>query len=237
MTKPQVGVSCSSNLRVSVQPPERPQGRREIPAQYTDVFLAGELGKKFGRKWRLVCRTPAQALRLIGLARPDFKKHMIESAKAGLGFHVICDRRSRTEAQLALPAGKRLIISHAVAGAKGAMGSVLEIIAGAVLIVASVFQPEIAAYGWTWFTPGIAAATGAVGMSLVLAGITQLLSPQASSSSYYFNGASNTITQGQPVPVVYGEMLVGGLPIYSAMSAVNTSAAAAETGLIVDNPS
>lgn len=206
---------------------------RLVPAEYTDVYLAGELGKKFGRHFRLVCPTAAHALRLIGLARPDFKAHMLLSAAAGLNFHVISDKRSRTEEQLPLPSGKRLIISHEVAGAKGALGSALEVVAGVALVALAVWNP----LGWTSAAAlaGLHTA-GAIGVSLVLAGITALISPQppGSTASYYFNGASNTVTQGQPVPVVYGEMLIGGLPISSSLNAVDMSAAGTESGLVTD---
>jgi len=206
---------------------------RLVPAEYTDVYLAGELGKKFGRKWRLVCPTPVHAIRLIGLACPAFKKHMMDSARDGLHFHVISDKRSRTEAQLSLPAGKRLIISHAVAGSKGSGGSILETIAGIIIVAAATY---FSMGTDALLSPAMGMAIGSVGMSLVLAGITQLLSPQApgSTASYYFNGASNTVTQGQPVPIIYGEMMVGGLPITSSLQAVDLSSAPTETGLITD---
>lgn len=204
---------------------------RLVPAQYTDVYLAGELGKKFGRHYRLVCPTPGHALRLIGLARPDFKQHMLKSAREGLKFHVISDKRSRTEEQLALPSGKRLIISHEVVGAKGGVGSILEAVAGAVLVAIAIWNPAFLA-----LSASEVGALGSIGASLVLAGITALISPQApgSTASYYFNGASNTVTQGQPVPVVYGEMLIGGLPVSSSLRAVDMSAAGTESGLVVN---
>jgi predicted phage tail protein len=203
---------------------------RLVPAEYTDVYLAGELGKKFGRKWRLVCKTPIQAIKLIGLACPAFKKHMQDSARDGLRFHVICDKRSRTEEQINLPAGKRLIISHQIVGSKG-VGSILETVAGAILVIAATYF----SYGAdAALAPAAGAAIGSVGMSLVLAGITRMLSPQApgSTASYYFNGASNTVIQGQPVPIIYGQMLVGGLPISSSLQAVDLSSAPGETGLV-----
>lgn len=204
---------------------------KEVPAEYTDVYLAGELGKKFGRKWRLVCPTPAHAIRLIALAKPEFKEHMLKSASEGMKFHVICDKRSRAEDQLELPSGKRLIISHEVSGAKGRGGSILEVVAGAVLMVASFFVPGGQAY-----SAYAASALFSVGTSLVLAGITQIISPQApgTAASFYFNGASNTVTQGQPVPVVYGRMRIGGLPISSSIQAVDLSSAPQVTGLIVN---
>jgi predicted phage tail protein len=190
--------------------------------------LAGELGKKFGRVWKLVCPTPGHALRLIGLAQPAFKRYMMEKAKEGMRFHVINDKRSRCEQELPLPVGKRLIISQEVVGAKHS-GSLLEIVAGVALIAFAWWNP----LGWS---AGVEMAIGEFGATLVLSGITQLLSPQApgSTASYYFNGASNTITQGQPVPVVYGEMMIGGLPISSSLVAVDLSTAPTETGLITD---
>jgi len=202
--------------------------KRAVPAEYTTVYLAGELGKKFGRVWKLVCPTPRHAVKLIGLARPDFKAYMKKAASEGMRFHVISDTRSRTEAELPLPSGKRLIISQEVVGAKGKGGSILETVIGVALIVVAFFFPP--AYA------AEAQLVGAIGASLVLAGITQLLSPQApgSTASFYFNGASNTITQGQPVPLVYGEMMIGGLPVSSSLVATDLSAAPTETGLITN---
>lgn len=199
--------------------------------EYTDVYLAGELGKKFGRKWRLVCRNPAQAMRLIGLNCPAFKKHMIERAQAGDNYHIICDKRSRTAQELELPAGKRLIIATAVTGAKGGIGSALEIVAGIILLVVAWWNPG----GWTGAGALFLDAVGAVGASLVLAGMTSLLSPQASAggqlTSAYFNGAGTTVQQGAPVPVVYGEMLIGAQVISLSLQTVDAASAPAEQGL------
>lgn len=202
--------------------------------EYTEVILAGALGKKFGRVRHLVCANAIQALKLIGLERPDFKQYLIEKAKEGIGYHIISDKRVRSEQELRLPAGKRLIIAQAVTGAKGSGGSILEIVAGAALVALAIWNPV----GWVGagalMSSGTAQAVGMLGASLVLSGITALISPTpaGSTSSYYFNGASNTVTQGQPVPVIYGEMLTGGLPISSAMRTQDLSSAPSVSGLI-----
>jgi predicted phage tail protein len=82
---------------------------------------------------------------------------------------------------------------------------------------------------------GAAAVIGSVGVALVLGGVSQLLSPTpqlgqigpASQSrntttegteidpqeSYSFSGIQNTSRQGTPVPVVYGETIVGSVVI------------------------
>jgi len=85
---------------------------------------------------------------------------------------------------------------------------------------------------------GFATAIGAVGVALVLGGVSQLLSPTPQigqlgpvstgggmgnrttenteldpQASYSFSGIQNTSKQGVPVPVVYGETIVGSVVI------------------------
>ena len=57
-----------------------------------------------------------------------------------------------------------------------------------------------------------------VGTNLALAGVSQLLAPgpeteEQQEEGYLFNGPVNNIAQGLPVPVCYGELMVGGSPI------------------------
>lgn len=104
-----------------------------------------------------------------------------------------------------------------------------------------------AAAGTTGFLGAIAAsAIGAVGAALVLGGVSQLLSPTpqlgqigpASMSpgagstttegteldpqeSYSFSGIQNTSRQGTPVPVVYGETIVGSVVISAGVDVDN----------------
>lgn len=57
----------------------------------------------------------------------------------------------------------------------------------------------------------------AIGANLGIMGITEMTAPDAgdmtSDPSYLFNGADNNIEQGQPVPILYGNMKIGGTPI------------------------
>ena len=56
-----------------------------------------------------------------------------------------------------------------------------------------------------------------LGANLAIAGITEMSAPDAgdmtSDPSFLFNGADNNVEQGQPVPVLYGTMKIGGTPI------------------------
>ena len=84
----------------------------------------------------------------------------------------------------------------------------------------------------SFFVPGLG-VVGApllnLGISMALGGIVQMLSPQQSGSSaadavengasYNFNGPVNTTAQGNPVPVLYGRMVVGSAVISAGILA------------------
>ena len=65
-------------------------------------------------------------------------------------------------------------------------------------------------------TPGLIAAS--IATNLAITGISQMMMPgpevdQGTDEAYLFDGPTNSITQGLPVPVAYGELIVGGAPI------------------------
>lgn len=132
-----------------------------------------------------------------------FEKFMMEAESKGLRFAVFIGSENIGEDDLGKPTGKKVIrIVPVITGSKRA--GLLQTIVGAVLIVLSPF------------TNG---ATLAPGLALVAGGVIQMLSPQAKGlgtqdtpnnrPSYSFNGAVNTSVQGNPVPLLYGRMIVG----------------------------
>lgn len=81
----------------------------------------------------------------------------------------------------------------------------------------SAFQMAQAGYaiGLSGFS---GAAVMMLGANLALMGLTEMTAPDPDGTtndpSYLFNGAENHIEQGQPVPLLYGELTIGGSPIY-----------------------
>ena len=78
----------------------------------------------------------------------------------------------------------------------------------------------------------VASTTLVMGLSLVAAGISSLIAPSpkttpTSKPSFLFNGAQNTMTQGVPVPIAYGEVIVGSATISSGLTV---------TSIAVSNP-
>ncbi len=82
---------------------------------------------------------------------------------------------------------------------------------------------------------GLLAAGQMIGATLVLGGIASLLSPTPQLSlgddgandprkSYSFSGVQNTSRQGVPVPIVYGEILVGSVVISAGIDTVQVKA-------------
>ncbi len=190
------------------------------------VKLLGELGKKFGRVFKLDVRTPAEAIRALCVNLPGFEKHLLESQKRNIGFKLVIGKEQWSKDDLMNPMGQAdMTLVPVVMGSGGSFG---KIIIGAALIAAAVFNP-LAFYGGTALLTGTAATIAiSVGTSLIISGVSELLSPvpkpQAlqdrpdNKPSYAFNGAVNTSAQGYPVPVGYGRMIVGSAVISASIS-------------------
>ena len=62
-----------------------------------------------------------------------------------------------------------------------------------------------------------------LGTNLAIMGLTEMQAPDGgemiSDPSYLFNSANNNIEQGQPVPVLYGTMKIGGTPLSQGFKA------------------
>ena len=196
------------------------------------VHLIGDIAK-FGSHWETECRTIPDIFKLIECQTPGFRKYLIEAAESGVGYEIRRGKAFVTEDTLLLSLGKEdIIITEVPAGAKSGGAKLLVAAAVVALIVmnpgnffylsgtATSSAGTTAAASSSSFaltTPGLIAASVAV--NLALAGISQLLAPgpevdgAETNESYLFNGPVNTAKQGIPVPVAYGELIVGGAPI------------------------
>lgn len=197
----------------------------------TTVILGGELGRRFPKEWELECSSVAEASRIISVNIPEYKRYLIEHSEPG--FHVLVGKRKLGEQELFNPLGAQVIrIYPAIAGAKS--GGLL-VIAGIALAafsygVLSPYAAGLAASGsaYAGIAGYAATAVGAIGTSLALSGVSQLLfrppkppGPQErpeNKPSFVFNGPVNTLAQGQAVPVCFGELIVGGAIISQGIS-------------------
>lgn len=180
------------------------------------VRLYGRLGAQFGRVHRLAVNSTAEAVRALCVLVPGFEAAVAASARGGVAYACFMGKRNLREDELGHPVGDNDIrIAPMPAGAKRA--GLFQTILGAAILVVSALTYN--AYG---ATAGWAMMTG-MGVSLALGGVVQMLSPQQralsakdraeNGASYNFNGPINTSAQGNPVPVLYGRMIIGSATI------------------------
>jgi len=208
------------------------------------IYLEGDIANKFGQELDADVSSVKEALLLIGANYPEFKKYLVDSHQAGVGFAIdVAGIQVEEEEDIILPLLEGdITIMSIPAGSKSAGAKIL----AAIAIIAFVFFAPIlapaagAAAGSagtslsvamaTMATTGTMTAAGVVGtigmmlgMSLAMAGIQQLMAPdpsvdEAAPQSYLFNGSEQNIIEGDPVPVLYGELRVPGRPISFAVA-------------------
>jgi predicted phage tail protein len=187
------------------------------------IRLYGKLGARFGRVHRLAVSSVAEAIHALGILLVGFRAFMAEAKDKGMVFAVFYGKRNIGKDQLSDPPSNNDIrIAPVVMGSKNS-GGLQTIIGVALVIAASYFTMGAAsgAAGAGLFGTASAAWTvaGTIGISLALGGVAQMVAgTQAGLSSsesadnapsYNFSGIKNTMTQGNPVPLCYGEMTVG----------------------------
>lgn len=184
---------------------------------FRTIRIYGRLAKFLKRrKFEAEVANTAEAVRFLLANFPQLEEHMADQH-----YKVLVGGREIDEQELHHPSGVReeIRIVPVLAGA-GAAG---RIIAGVALIaLASVVT--FGTVGGLFAVGALNAAVFGVGASLVLGGVAQLLTPTPSvptgsgsdddpRKSYSFSGIQNTSRQGVPVPIVYGEALVGSVVI------------------------
>ena len=174
------------------------------------VRLYGKLGTRFGRRFELAVASPAEAIQALCVLLKGFRRELLESKDKGIAYAVFAGKRNLTKEELELPPGRDEIrIAPILVGSK--RGGILQTIIGAVLVVVGAVV--------SYFGGGLGAPLMKFGAVMMLGGVIQMLSPQPSGlsardspengASYNFNGPVNTSAQGNPVPLLYGELEVG----------------------------
>lgn len=185
----------------------------------TKVILEGAFAKVAGRKvWMLDVNSPAEAIQLISA---NCQGKILTWIRQNLADYKICevecesiDGKKEQLTSDTYPMERqcktiRFLPIFTGAGGNGGLQAILGvvmIVIGCILISTPFGAPLIAS--------GIGMILGAI--------CTMLMKPsddkeKDTGSSYYFNGAVNTTTQGNPVPLVFGRCRVGSAVISSSI--------------------
>lgn len=194
------------------------------------IHLHGKLGKEFGQSHRFEVWTAAEALRALNCA---FPKRFIAAIEHGYYKIVRGDKHSGMQMDLDLINQFNLGQAdlHIIPVAKGAKNNTTKgtakIVLGAALIGGAIFfsggtlaAPLISSGGVAGgLLGGITYGNIALlGVGLILAGVSTLMTKpevDTSSNNVSVNGGNigNSGQQGNAVPLIYGECMVGSTPI------------------------
>ena len=187
--------------------------------------LHGELAAFVGQEeFEAVIRTSAEAIKFLTCNFPKVEGYMSNKY-----YQVLINKEPLDKEDLHNPIGKSDIhIVPVITGAGGGAGN--RILLGAVLIGASFLFPGAGLFGHyglgktaagLGIGTKIGTAVSAIGASMVLSGVSELLFPIPTPEeqeddpriSFAFNGLTNTSRAGTSHPVVYGEIVTGSVVI------------------------
>jgi predicted phage tail protein len=202
------------------------------------IRLLGEAGRRFGRQFKLAVKTPAEAIRALCVQIPALRQYILDSEENGIRWRAITDHSEGLDEEgLLWPLSKKFVLAPIPVG----RGGVGKIIAGVALVAVSLLLlPGAPLAGALGFSIGGQAvgAIAAVGVSMLFGGVADLLTPtpkmpnvsgpggissgatggrsrEDQRKSFTFDKSNANTQQGEVVPVLYGERIIGSTPILS----------------------
>ena len=193
------------------------------------VKVYGHLAEHCGQSvFEALVRVPADAIKFLLCNFPELRGLMRDGYyKVAVGkFDLqLADHPEQLHYPMAADDVVKVIPVISGAGGRGIGAALL----GAALIATAVFTGgSTLAFGVGGFSGGvgISAAVGNLGLALTLGGIAQMITPVPEQpdigqgqGGFAFSGIENTSQEGVPVPVVYGEMIVGSVVLSTKLVA------------------
>jgi predicted phage tail protein len=167
------------------------------------VRLLGDLGERYGSEHKYHdLRSPADALKLLCINKPELAKELAEAHKHNIGYTLVQAGEFLDYEDLRLPLGRNdLILTPVVAGSGG--GGVGKILIGVALVAVAIVAAPLGAgflglgagaftattgtalvagtatsFATTALLSAVSVALGTLGTGLILTGVSQVLSPQ-----------------------------------------------------------
>ena len=202
--------------------------------QLKKIKVYGKLKDFLGQSsFEAAVKTPQQAVNFLRANFVGIDKHMNEQLyKIKIGGNSVNGDLLNMSAR-----GDIQIIPVAV-GAKKAFKAVTNVFKGAANFVGDVASSAVnfvannaLSIGATLLTGGVGGLLTSIGTSMIIDGVTSLLSPSQPSASksavgdtdpamrgsYNFNGIQNISSSGVPVPILYGLVFSGSIIISSSV--------------------
>lgn len=192
------------------------------PQTVATVVFHGDL-QRFGKRFDLQVSTAGEALRALIVQIQGLRGHLqpgwYQLRVAGTDVSESSMKHCLNDP---LPDGAVIHLVPRVAGA--AKAGVFQIVLGAAMIAAAFFTGGASIAAWGAMAGGLFAS----GVGMIAGGVVSMLTPVPKTPAMhttdngkqntYFSSLDNSVAQGNPVPVVYGEMMVGSRVISQEMT-------------------
>ena len=209
------------------------------------VYLQGELGEKFGHKFIVNTDNYADIFKCINANRPGWLPYVRKCHEEDIAFIVETEDGAIDQDELLTPIAKGdVTISLVPAGSKKGIGKIIVAIIMIYIMIQTGMPPPDGGATWMYTVEGALTIKGgmALGMtsSLAMAGIQQIMAPdpavdQDNPSNYLFSGGANNSVEGDPIPIMYGELRVPGRPISVDIAQGGNSIQRGGTQAIINN--
>lgn len=178
-----------------------------------EVRLHGQLAVEFGKCHRFDILSPKEAIRALSVNFPEFMGAIQRLTDRGSRFRVCTKDHEYSDHDLDFRFGSsgRVDIVPIITGSSAGV----RFVTGAVLLIAGFYTG-----GATWGPMMMS-----MGASLMLGSVVEWLAPKPDKvdreeglKSWALSGPSNDGGPGSPVPIIFGEVLTGGIPISGAIA-------------------
>jgi predicted phage tail protein len=190
------------------------------------VYLVGDIGDKFGRTHSVHADSFSDIMKCIEANNPTLKSYLLNAHEAGVGFTIDIEGKAEEhEEDLLLPLKPGdVTISAIPAGSKSGGAKIFAALVLTFFVLPMIGAGSFVGPGMTTME-GIGAAlattagkaTAMLALNLAMTGMQQLMAPDPSvddgPEDYLFNGSGQNIQEGDPVPLLYGELRVPGRPV------------------------
>jgi predicted phage tail protein len=194
------------------------------------IKVYGHLAEHCGKKtFKALARTPAEAVRFLVSNYPGLRALMRDGYyTVSTGAYSLELGQSPEQLGYPLSSEDEIRIIPVISGANFFRNALLAIAGAALIATAIATGGASLSFGLGGFSGGVgaSAAVGNIGVGLALTGVAGFLTPTIPTpdidndprNNFNFSGVQNTSREGVPVPVAYGEVIVGSVVISSGLN-------------------
>jgi len=200
------------------------------------IKVYGHLAEYCGKKtFKALARTPAEAVRFLVSNYPGLRALMRDGYyTVSTGAYTLELGQNPEQLGYPLSSEDEIRIIPVISGANFFRNALLAIAGAALIATAIATGGASLGFGISGFSAAagsgastaLAAAAGNIGIGLALTGVAGFLTPTIPTpdidndprNNFNFSGVQNTSREGVPVPVAYGEVIVGSVVISSGLN-------------------